>query len=115
MQWLIKGTKYIDHKDGNGLNNQKLNLRKCTILQNTQNRRKTDNKTSSIFKGVSKTKGRNKFSAYITINKKRKRLGQFVSEIEAAKAYDKEAKQAFGEFAKLNFEENNNENNYNFN
>src|SRR4051812_15297424 len=42
----------IDHVDGNGLNNQKNNLRSCTQSENTKNARKYAF-ASSIYKGVS--------------------------------------------------------------
>lgn len=90
----------VDHSDGNGLNNQKYNLRNCTQQKNTFNRPATG-KTSS-FKGVS-AKGE-KWIAQITVDGKTKYLGAFDSEIDAALAYDKEAWKLHGEFALTNFE-----------
>jgi hypothetical protein len=92
----------IDHIDGNGLNNQKNNLRFCSASQNRMNVNKISNfknkPTSSKFKGV------------VIVNKKyirckigAKYLGYFKTEIDAAKAYDREAKKLYGEFANLNF------------
>ena len=109
MQWAIMGAKHIDHVDGNGLNNQRYNLRKSTILQNTQNRTKTTSATTSIYKGVYKNTAQNrtKWSAYITVNKKRIWLGQFDLEIDAARCYDERALKEFGEFSKLNFPKEN--------
>ncbi len=91
-----------DHQDGNRLNNQKYNLRPATKVQNQGNRAKTRNR-SSKYKGVWFDKERGKFSSMIQVDGKRRCLGRFDDEIEAAKAYDTAALQLFGEFAKLNF------------
>lgn len=92
----------VDHKDGDGLNNQKENLRCCTHSQNCANVLITKRNTSG-FKGVSRF--RNKWKAEITHNYKRIYLGLFVSKIDAALEYDHFAKLLFGEFAALNFPE----------
>jgi len=91
----------VDHKDGNGLNNRRSNLRVCTTSQNHQNRRRTFG--SSRYKGVHWDKKSNKWAAAITDKGKYKFLGHFDDEVEAAKAYDKKASELFGEFAYLNF------------
>ena len=91
----------IDHRNGNGLDNRRCNLRDCTRSQNNQNRHKT--KGTSQYKGVSWYKNGNKWRTEIMLNLKRYHLGYFNSEIEAAKSYDKKAKELFGEFALLNF------------
>ena len=92
----------VDHIDHDGLNNRKTNLRLCTNAQNQQNRRPHRGGTSR-YKGVHRVKSRNKFRASLTHNGKRFQLGYFNSEIDAAKAYDKKAREVFGEFAYLNF------------
>ena len=95
--------KIIDHIDGNGLNNQKSNLRFCTNQQNQMNR-KPNEKSESRFKGVVfDHNNNNKCRALIRNNGKLKSIGYFKNEIDAAKAYDKAAKECFGEFARLNF------------
>lgn len=101
MHQLITGFKNVDHKDGNGLNNQKSNLRKATIAQNTYNQRKRSG-TYSRYKGVSKMGNTKKWRAYIVKNYKQYHLGLFEDEIDAAKEYNKKAKEFFGEFACLN-------------
>jgi len=94
--------KQSDHKDLNGLNNQRYNLRICTPQENMMNREYyTDG--YSKFKGVSWDKARSKWRSYICINYKFIPLGRFISEIDAALAYDKACKRLFGEFARLNF------------
>lgn len=94
--------KIIDHIDHNGLNNKRSNLRICTVTQNAANRRK--GKGSSIFKGVYWYKRHQMWQARIRHKGKALHLGYFNDEPEAAKAYDKAAKEFWGEFAKLNFE-----------
>ena len=95
---------FVDHKDHDGLNNQKSNLRKCNRTQNGANARKIQ-KCSSIYKGVSRNpvKGRpRRWMAGIDANKKRYFLGRLHTEREAALAYNKAAKELHGEFAVLN-------------
>lgn len=92
----------IDHKDLNGLNNQKSNLRVATRSQNGANCRKCSKPTSSQFKGVYFRKNRNRWHARIKINGQRKSLGFYVNEEDAARAYNNAAVIAFGEFARLN-------------
>ena len=104
MHRLIMGSPIgleIDHKDGNGLNNQRNNLRVCTRSQNQMNKRKKEG-ASSIYKGVSFHKREDKWRAVIMINGRAINLGDFASEIEAAKAYDAKAIALFCEFANLN-------------
>jgi hypothetical protein len=93
---------FVDHINHNGLDNRKLNLRLCTNAQNQQNSRPRSGGTSK-YKGVHWHKARKKFCARIHFNKKSIHIGYFKDEIEAAKAYDKKAKELFGEFAYLNF------------
>jgi hypothetical protein len=93
----------VDHIDGNGLNNRSSNLRLCTVRQNMWNRRPTGGR--SIYKGVCRRAGKKKWAAQISRRGRRYHVGYFDSEIEAAKAYDKKAKELFGEFAYLNWPE----------
>ncbi len=92
----------VDHRDRNGLNNQKSNLRNCTKQQNGMNKKEYSN-TSSKFKGVSWYPRHKKWVAYISFKRKRIFLGYFNSEEEAAKVRDVASKEFFGEFSpKLN-------------
>jgi len=93
---------FTDHIDGDGLNNQKANLRFCTLQQNQFNRSPRKNCTSK-FKGVSWKKSDKKWVAKINIDKKVTHIGFFTDEVEAAKAYDRMAREVYGEFARLNF------------
>lgn len=77
--------KVTDHKDGNGLNNQKGNLRFLTNRQNRQN--KSGWKTSCDLPGVSFAKDRGKWMAKARINGKQTYLGLYDSPEKAAAAY----------------------------
>lgn len=92
----------VDHIDHNGLNNTRRNLRLCTKAENCRNARPWKN-GGSKYKGVSWHKGTRKFRAKIGYERKCKWLGVFEKEEDAARAYDKKAKELFEEFAYLNF------------
>lgn len=101
MHCEILGVVGIDHKDGDGLNNCRSNLRPCTNTQNQHNRKRVHG--SSKFKGVSWHKGERKWRANIVVDKKQISLGYFADEVTAAHAYDAAAEIHFGEFASPNF------------
>lgn len=98
----------VDHINNNGLCNLTSNLRTCSKGENSRNRSGWM-KSTSQFKGVTwianKQKRVKRWTASITIDRRKICIGYFGSEIEAAHAYDAAAKQHHGEFAKLNFEE----------
>jgi len=91
----------VDHIDGNSLNNKRENLRICTARQNSYNRKGYG--TASKYKGVHWNKSTKRWVAVIKHYGVSIFLGSFNSEINAAKAYDKKAKELFGEFSYLNF------------
>jgi hypothetical protein len=91
----------VDHIDGNGLNNQKENIRICNHIQNGWNRRKLQ-KCSSKYVGVSLDKKTLKWTARVRINGIRTYLGCFNSEEDAAIAVDKSIINERKNFAKLN-------------
>lgn len=103
MHNLIMGTTRIDHANGNGLDNQRHNLRPATNGQNMHNRRANVNNHSSQYKGVGWYPRYGKWVARIKLDGKRRCLGYFADEREAAQAYDTAATLAFGEFARPNF------------
>ena len=93
--------QFLDHIDQDKLNNKIKNLREVTRVQNGMNRKSYKN-TSSKYKGVSWNKQNQRWVSYITINKKRKHLGSFINETDAAKTYNKAAIKYHCEYACLN-------------
>ncbi len=89
----------VDHRDGDGLNNTRENLRICTRSENLQNRKLNANNTSG-YRGVLKYK--NRWLVQMTIAGKRRRLGLFATAEEAAQAYNEAARRHYGQFARLN-------------
>lgn len=102
MSKLIMGfpDTIVDHIDRNPLNNQRSNLRLCTTSQSAVNRFKFPN-TISSFRGVTLTKY-GKWQSCIGGAKTRIYLGIFNTETLAAEAYNRKAKELYGEFAVLN-------------
>lgn len=94
--------KDVDHINHDGLDNRKCNLRICTRSQNISHQRKHKNNTSD-FRGVYWYKKKQKWMAYITIERKRITIGYFDDKVEAGHIVDQFAIQLFGEFAMLNF------------
>lgn len=93
----------VDHANMNGLDNRRINLRFATLSQNMANQRKRRDKTSSKYKGVWYDRRRKRpWRAEIEVRGRRKRLGTFDTEEEAALAYNRAALEYFGEFARLN-------------
>ena len=90
----------VDHRDHNGLNCQRYNLRTGVRGENDGNRRKT--RGTSKYKGVSWAAGHQSWRACIHIEKTI-HLGYFADEIQAARAYDEAARTRFGVFANCNF------------
>lgn len=92
----------VDHRDRNGLNNQRSNLRFCTQVQNQLNRGvRSDNKTG--FKGVAYRESSDTYNAQIRLSGARWWLGAFQTAELAARAYDEAARKIHGDFAYLNF------------
>jgi len=89
----------VDHINGDGLDNRRVNLRLCTHSQNCANRSKSLSLTSSRYKGVSRCADCNRWRDSF----KARLLGLFTSEEDAARAYDTVARETWGEFARLNF------------
>ena len=90
-----------DHKDGDGLNNQRFNIRKCTFMQNKMNQRAKSNRLSK-YKGVGYRSSRKIWTANITHEGVHYYLGSSKSEEVAALLYNQKAIELFKEFARLN-------------
>ena len=97
---IIINGNIIDHKNHNGFDNRKENLRLCTHAENMRNRKYTQN--NSGYKGVYFDKDRNKYRMSIKKDGKQYFGGRYDNIIKAAKAYNNKAKELFGEFAYLN-------------
>ena len=92
---------FVDHINGNGLDNRRCNLRICTPMQNSCNRSKQRN-ARHRFIGV-RPCGKDTYEAIVDHNGKRYREGPFRDEVEAAKARDRLARKLHGPYARLNF------------
>jgi hypothetical protein len=93
----------VDHRNGDGLNNRRKNLRFSTHQQNQWNKKGTGG--TSKYKGVSFCSQTNRWKASIRVDGRTRTLGRFDSEEQAARAYDAVALKTRGEWAHLNFQE----------
>jgi len=94
----------IDHINGNPLDNRKSNLRYATNSQNRQNSA-SNKKASSKYKGVYWNKDTEKWQVSPVLNGVRTLVGYFLDETTAARAYDKVAREQYGEHGYYNFPE----------
>ena len=93
--------EFVDHKDGDGLNNLRSNLRIATTTQNNYNKG-IHKKNQSGFKGVYPYKGGKRWRVCIFKDGKQIQGGYHDDKIEAAKIFNELAIKHFGEFARLN-------------
>ena len=98
---IIMGGR-ADHRDSDGLNNKRSNLRCCTQAQNGLNRSPKEGKR---FKGVYFDKRRGSYYAQVSFNRSTRTVSGLASEEDAARAHDKMAREMHGEWARLNFPE----------
>lgn len=104
MHTLLTGWPETDHRDHDGLNNQRSNLRPGRGV-NQRNARPQLGGTSQ-YKGVcwyTPLRGQGRWKAQIRATGMSRHLGYFLSEVDAAHAYDTAARAAFGEYAVVNF------------
>ena len=95
-----KDGEFVDHVNGDPLDNRRSNLRLCSQLENARNKKITTK--TSCFKGVSRRSSGNKFASNIRVDGVLMTLGAFDSEEAAARCYNAAAVYYFGEFARLN-------------
>ena len=103
MHRLILGCPdgfFVDHKDGNGLNNRRSNLRIATVAENNRNSKFRKNNTSG-YKGVSFHKSSGKWHAVIWVDSKPIFLGAYNSPELAHIAYVKASYEIHGEFGRV--------------
>lgn len=98
---ILPSCREIDHRDRDGLNNTRRNLRPCTRSYNNANAKKRSG-TTSRYKGVFWHKGDRRWRAHATIHGHIQYLGSYRSERGAAQAYNAAARKLFGKFARLN-------------
>jgi len=102
LHTFLTGWPMADHINGNGLDNQRSNLRPATNAENMRNRTRYTSNTSG-FKGVTWHKQTRKWQAQINIEKRSRYLGLYDTPETAALAYDAAARQHHGDFATVNF------------
>lgn len=100
----LKKSEVIDHKDGNGLNNSRSNLRLATDADNARNSQKPRH-SKRKYKGVDSREG-NRHLVNICVDRQHIYLGKYATEEIAGSVYNYYATQYFGEFANLNPIEN---------
>ena len=104
LAWLYMTGEWpaamVDHEDLDRSNDRWLNLRLATNSQNQANRGNMVTNTSGT-KGIRFESSRGKWRAQITIMGKSKNLGRYGTREEAMTAYERAAKAAWGEFARV--------------
>lgn len=91
----------VDHRDGDGLNNTRRNLRRASNHQNACNTSLRKH-TGTELKGVTFVRARCKFQAQIGVNKRHLFLGYFDTKEEAHRAYCDAAREHHKAFARFN-------------
>lgn len=95
----VGASQEVDHRDGDGLNNRRQNLRPASRAQNCANTRRP----TASFRGVSWDKAGCKWRASIQVSGRRYGLGAYKDPVDAALAYDEAARRLWAEFAVVNF------------
>lgn len=90
---------FVDHINGDPTDNRRSNLREVTHQQNMQNRKSLVNRK---WKGIHLCKQRNLWVAQIHVDGKTKNIGRFLTDKQAAIAYNEAAKKHHGDYARLN-------------
>jgi len=93
--------EYVDHINGDKLDNRAENLRHCSNAENLRNLSPRKGGYSK-YKGVSWNKGNAKWVASICVDGRNKHLGVFDNEQDAAHAYNLASKEFHGEYGRGN-------------
>lgn len=97
-----KSGDFVDHLNGDKLDNRRSNLRIASRSQNGANRPPLSSNKSG-YKGVSWNRRWNRWHAQIRLGGRSRSIGNFLDPIDAARAYDGAAFDQWGEFAYLNW------------
>lgn len=89
--------RFLDHIDGNSLNNKFDNLRVATRRQNNRNKGLYSNNTTGS-KGVTYCAESGKYRARAGLNGRKVHLGRYDTIEEASKAYEEFTKRAYGDY-----------------
>lgn len=96
LHFWLTGWAYVDHIDGDGLNNQRSNLREVTHKKNLQYQKPQNRKKSSAYRGIAWFKPREKWRARLKCNGIEVHIGYFDNEHDAAEAWNKKALEYYG-------------------
>lgn len=92
---------YVDHINGDKLDNRRSNIRVATKADNNRNvGRRSNNKSG--YKGVYLDRQRGLFVADIRFRGKTLHLGRYRTILEAARVYNRKSLELFGEFSRPN-------------
>lgn len=94
----------VDHRNGDGLDCRRQNIRLATKKENQHNRTSTAGSTSQYL-GVSWDSERQRWAVQISIDGRSRRIGRYLNEEDAARAWDFAAKEIYGDWPRLNFPE----------
>lgn len=92
----------VDHINGNSLDNRRENIRICNAKLNHLNKGLKLNKVTSTYKGVDWVKKDRKWRTRVNKFGKCVHCSYHINEVDAARAYNKNAELHHGEYASLN-------------
>lgn len=102
-RFIMNSTKEVDHRDRNGLNNRRGNLRLCSShAENNANMRVRKHCSGTPYKGI-EHQTKNSWAARTKVDGRQVHIGNFPTAEQAARTYDQFMFGRFGEFALLNF------------
>jgi hypothetical protein len=103
---ILKTVGRIDHRNGDGCDNRRKNLRPATCQQNYRGHQSPRKGKTSLYRGVCRCSRTGRWRAQIGLGRGRVLgLGYFLTQTSAAKAYDAAALEHFGRFAAPNFKQ----------